>query len=55
MPPAPLAVGYLCIPADAQFIKALMRGILPAIWAKAAEPFGPVAQVNCAAPGEVRH
>jgi hypothetical protein len=55
LPPAPLAVGYLRIPADAQFIKALMRGILPAIWAKAAEPFGPVAQMNCAAPGEVRH
>jgi hypothetical protein len=55
LPPAPLAVGYLCVPADAQFIKALMRGLLPAIWAKAAEPFGTVAQMNCAAPGEVRH
>jgi hypothetical protein len=48
-------VGYLCVPADAQFIKALMRGLLPAIWAKAAEPFGTVAQMNCAAAGEVRH
>ena len=46
LPPAPLAVGYLCVPADAQFIKALMRGLLPAIWAKAAEPFGTVAQMN---------
>src|SRR5580692_11142458 len=55
LPPAPLAVGYLCVPADAQFIKALMRGILPAFWAKAVEPFAPVAQMNCAASGEVRH
>src|SRR5258706_10578778 len=55
LPPAPLAVGYLCVPADAQFIKALMRGILPAFWAKAVEPFAPVALTNCAAPGEVGH
>jgi hypothetical protein len=55
LPPAPLAVGYLCVPADAQFIKALVRGLLPAIWAKAAEPFGTVAQMNCAASDEVRH
>ena len=55
LPPAPLAVGYLCVPADAQFIKALMRGLLPAIWAKAAEPFGTVTQMNCAASGKVRH
>src|SRR3984893_12442976 len=55
LPPAPLAVGYLCVPADAQFIKALMRGILPAFWAKAVEPFAPVALTNCAAPGELGH
>ena len=55
LPPAEPAAAYLGIPAGAELIKALMRGILPAIWAKAAEPFGPVAQMNCAAPGEVRH
>ena len=53
LPPAPLTVRYLRVPADAQFIKALMRGIFLAIWAEAAEPLGRVAQMNCAAPGEV--
>jgi hypothetical protein len=48
-------MGYLCVPAEAQFIKALMRRILSAIWAKAAEPVGRLAQMDCAAPGEVRH
>jgi hypothetical protein len=43
-------VGDLCVPADAQFIKALMRSILPAILAKAVESFGPFRQMNCAAP-----
>jgi hypothetical protein len=48
------ATAYLGIPAGAEFIKTLMHGILPAIWAKAAEPLGLVVKKNFAAPGEVR-
>jgi hypothetical protein len=44
----------LGIPAGAEFIKALMPGILSAIWAKAAESLGYVAKKNFAAPGKVR-
>jgi hypothetical protein len=44
----------LGIPAGAEFIKALMHGILLAVWAKAAESLGFVVQKNFAAPGEVR-
>jgi hypothetical protein len=52
--PALPATAYLGIPAGAEFIKALMPGILSAIWAKAAESLGYVAKKNFAAPGEVR-
>src|SRR5438445_9749045 len=44
--PAALAATYLGIPAGAELIKALMRGILPAIGTEAAEPLGWVAQKN---------
>lgn len=50
--PAAAAAGYLSVPTGAEFIKALMRGTLPAIWANAAKPRGLVVQKNFAAPGE---
>jgi hypothetical protein len=55
LPPAEPAAAYLGIPAGAELIKALMRGILPAISAEAAEPLGWVTQKNFAAPSVVRH
>jgi hypothetical protein len=55
LPPALPAAAYLGIPAGAELIKALMRRILPAISAKAAEPLGSVVRKNLAAAGEVRH
>jgi hypothetical protein len=55
LPSAVAAVAYLGIPARADLIKALMRGILPAIWAEAAEPLGSVAGKSFAAPSQVRH
>jgi hypothetical protein len=54
LPAAALAAAYLGIPAGAELVKALMRGILPAIRAEAAEPLGSVAVKSCAAPSEVR-
>ena len=48
------ATGYLRVPAGAEFIKALMPGILFAIWAKASEALGSVMKKNFAAPSEVR-
>jgi hypothetical protein len=52
--PAILAAVYLGIPADAELIRALMRGILTAISAKSVEPLGLDARQNFAVPGEVR-
>jgi hypothetical protein len=49
------AKAYLGIPAGADLIKTLMGGILPAIWAEAAEPLGSVPGKSFAAPSEVRH
>ena len=48
--PALPAVRYLCVPAKAQLIKALMRGILLAIRTKATELLGSVVQkeLRCA-------
>jgi hypothetical protein len=54
LPPALPAPAYLGIPAGAELIKALMRSILAAISAEAAEPFGSVAGNCCGAPTEVR-
>src|SRR5262249_14559698 len=53
LPRALPATGYLGIPAGAEFIKALVHGILLAVWAKAAGSLGFVVQKNFAAPGEV--
>ena len=44
---------HLGIPADAELIKALMRGIFTAISAKSMEPLGVAACWNFGAPGEV--
>ena len=52
--PALPAVRYLCAPAEAQLIKALMRGILPAIRAKTTRLLGSVVQKNFVAHGEIR-
>src|SRR5580692_2931052 len=54
LPTAAPAAADLGIPAGAELIKALMRGILPAISAEAAEPLGSVAGKRCAAPSDVR-
>src|SRR6202023_1118106 len=55
LPPAEPAATYLGIPAGTELIKALMRGILPAIGAAAAEPLGSIAQKNFTTPTAVRH
>jgi hypothetical protein len=52
---AAAAAGYLSVPTGAEFIKALMRGVLTAVSAEAEEPLGPVAQQNLTAPSEVRN
>jgi hypothetical protein len=49
------AAANLGIPAGAALIKALMRGILPAIPAEAAETLGSFAGKSFATPSEVRH
>jgi hypothetical protein len=49
-----LATEYLGIPADTEFIKALMRGLLTAISAKSAESLPVVARRYFASPSEVR-
>ena len=54
LPPAEPAATYLGIPAGAELIKALMRGILAAISAEAAEPLGWIVQNNFAASSVVR-
>ena len=54
MTPTLPAVRYLCVPAEAQLIIALMRGILPAILAKTTKLLGSVVQKNFVAPGEIR-
>jgi hypothetical protein len=54
LPSAAPAAADLGIPAGTALIKALMRGILPAISAEAAEPLGSVAGKSCTAPSEVR-
>jgi hypothetical protein len=48
------AARYLDVPAEAELIKTLMRGILPAIWAEPAELLGSVERKKFTAPGEVR-
>jgi hypothetical protein len=55
LPSAVAAAAYLGVPAGADLIEALMRGILLAIWAEAAEPLGSVAGKSFAAPNGVRH
>jgi hypothetical protein len=52
--PALAAAAYLRIPAGAEFIETLMRGILAAVSAEAAESLRSVVQQNFAAPGKVR-
>jgi hypothetical protein len=52
--PAVPAAADLSIPTGAEFIKAVMRGILTAVSAEAAEPLGSVVQQDFTAPGEVR-
>src|SRR6516225_1442756 len=54
LPSAATAEAYLGIPAGAELIKALMRGILAAISAEAAEPLGSVARESGVAPSDVR-
>jgi len=53
LPPAIPAMVYLGIPADAELIKAVMRGILTAICAKSAEPLRVLDRRNLPAPSEV--
>jgi hypothetical protein len=54
LPAAISAAVYLGIPADAEFIKAFVRGIIIAISAKTTDPFSVNLRRNLTAPGEVR-
>lgn len=54
MPAAISATIYLSVPADAEFIKAFVRGIIIAISAKTRDPFSVNFRRNLTAPGEVR-
>src|SRR6516164_11433257 len=52
--PAVPAATDLSIPTGAEFIKAVMPGILAAVSAEATQPLGSVVQQNFTAPGDVR-
>src|SRR5271169_318588 len=49
------ATAYLGIPAGPELVRPLVRGVLAAIQAEAAEPLGPIAQKNFVAPRDGGH
>src|SRR5262249_43344219 len=54
LPPAVPTARYLGIPTDAEFVIAVMKGVVMAIMTEAIEPLGPVAHKHFTTPSKVR-